>query len=294
MANNYYHTPVLLKEAVLQLNVVSGKKYIDATLGGGGHTHAILQSGGIVLGMDKDNDALTFVSQKLNSYRKNKRLTLVKGSFGEINRIASENGFGRVMGILFDIGLSSYQLDASGRGFSIKRDEKLDMRMDETGKLTAYDVVNFYPKDKLIEIFYKYGEEHNAVKIAEEIAANRKKNEIETTRELASIVEKIPHKSEAIHPATRIFQAIRIEVNGELEALKKGLSEGLDLMDTGGRMVVISFHSLEDRIVKQTFDGFRKNGLGILVTKKPITASSNEMLINKRARSAKMRVFEKK
>lgn len=292
--NNFSHTPVLLTEAVDSLKVVPGQKYIDATLGGGGHTRLILDRGGIVLGIDQDDEALEFTKEKFVRETNEGKLKISKGNFSEIREIAVKNGFEKVNGILFDIGVSSYQLDSPGRGFSIRQDARLDMRMDRSSTLTAFDVVNKYPVAALTEIFYRYGEEHNAHEIAEEIGIRRRKGEITTTKELAGIAEKISHKSEAIHPATRIFQAIRIEVNGEIEALKKGLSQSLELLNSHGRVVVISFHSLEDRVVKQTFDTFRRNGLGVIVTKKPIIATFDETKINKRARSAKMRVFEKK
>lgn len=291
--NDFSHTPVLLKEAVDALEVAAGQKYIDATLGGGGHTRLILENGGMVLGIDQDGDALEFATTKFGQHIKEGRLTTRQGNFSDIKKIAAEKGFEKVNGILFDLGVSSYQLDASGRGFSIKHDEKLDMRMDKSQELSAFEVVNKYPVEALTEIFYRFGEEHNARKIAEEIEIRRRKGEITTTKELSEIAEGISHKSEAIHPATRIFQAIRIEVNGEIEALKKGLNEGFDLLDAHGRMVVISFHSLEDRVVKKTFEDFRKKGEGMVVTKKPIIATFDETKLNKRARSAKMRVFEK-
>ncbi len=291
--SNFSHIPVLLNEAIFALKVARGQKYIDGTLGGGGHTKLILENGGIVLGIDRDNDAITHVSGLLKRYIDEGALFITKGKFGEIGRIAKENGFEKVAGVLLDIGVSSYQMDAAGRGFSIRHDEALDMRMDPSQELTAYDVVNSYPKEKLIEIFYRYGEEHNALKIADEIVAIRKKNEIKTTRQLAQIVERIPHKSEAIHPATRVFQAIRIEVNAELDELRKGLEGGVGLLESHGRLVAISFHSLEDRIVKKTFEMFQKEGFGTVVTKKPIIAGFNEVSKNKRSRSAKMRVFER-
>ncbi len=291
--SNFSHIPVLLSEAVFALKVARGQKYIDATLGGGGHTRLILENGGTVLGIDRDTEAISHVKHLLKQYIDEGVLFVKKGNFSEIERIAKEQGFEKVAGILLDIGVSSYQMDNAQRGFSIRHDEALDMRMDSSAMLTAYDVVNSYPKEKLIEIFYRYGEEHNALKIADEIVAIRKKNEIKTTMELAQLIERIPHKSEPIHPATRVFQAIRIEVNGELDELKKGLLGGVGLLESGGRLVVISFHSLEDRIVKKTFEVFKKEGLGTVVTKKPIIANFNEVNKNKRSRSAKMRVFER-
>lgn len=290
----FIHTPVLLREAVEGLNVSTGKKFIDATLGGGGHSREIIVRGGLVLGVDQDEEALEFVRDDQRSNIKERKLTVAHGNFRDIKKVAVENGYEKADGILFDLGVSSYQLDSSGRGFSIKKDENLDMRMDASQTLSAYEVVNSYPKEKLIEIFYKYGEEHNARNIAEEIVIRRKKNEIKTTKELAEIIERIPHKSEPIHPATRTFQAVRIEVNGELEAIKIALRDSMDILNTDGRLVVISFHSLEDRIVKQMFEQFRRSGMGNTLTKKPVTSSDEEVNKNKRSRSAKMRVFERR
>lgn len=295
--NDFSHIPVLLNEAVEALNVSNGKKYIDATLGGGGHTGLILKLGGVVLGLDQDKEALGYVARSLELEVREQKLKLVHGNFKDIKNIAIENGFGPkdggVDGVLFDLGVSSHQLDSKERGFSIRHDERLDMRMDRTQRLSAYEVVNTYPREDLVRIFYIYGEEHNAERIAREIVERRKKKEIVTTKELSSIIEGISHKSEAIHPATRVFQAIRIEVNGELEALKKGINDGLDLLNLEGRMVIISFHSLEDRIVKQAFEKFQEEKKGIVITKKPIIATFEEVQKNKRARSAKMRVFSK-
>lgn len=289
----FNHIPVLLEEAVDGLNVTDGKHYIDATLGGGGHTGLILQKGGIVLGIDQDADAIEFVKQTQNEKLKTEKLKIVKGNFEDIKRIAKENGFEKVDGILFDFGVSSYQLDNSGRGFSIRRDEELDMRMDMDATLSALDVVNSYPKDKLIEIFYTYGEEHNAKEIADAIVEKRRKTEIRTTKELKEICEKISHKDGPIHPATKIFQAIRIEVNNEIGVIKKGVSDAVEMLLPQARLVAISFHSLEDRVIKQMFETLKRQGVGIVVTKKPLVADDNEITGNKRARSAKMRIFEK-
>jgi 16S rRNA (cytosine1402-N4)-methyltransferase len=294
---HFSHIPVLLNEAVEALEVSIGKKYIDATLGGGGHTDLILKLGGVVLGLDRDNEAIEFVSKKQKAKIKEQKLRVVQGNFSVIKKLAEENGFstqdGGVDGILFDLGVSSHQLDSAGRGFSIKKDERLDMRMDKIQSLSAYEVVNSYPREDLVRIFYTYGEEHNAERIAREIVETRKKKEIVTTKDLSSIIEGISHKSEAIHPATRVFQAIRIEVNGELDALKRGLADGFDLLNANGRMVVISFHSLEDRAVKQAFERFKTEEKGVIITKKPIIATFQELSRNKRARSAKMRVILK-
>lgn len=291
---NFSHTPVLLKEAVDSLMVVPNGKYIDATLGGGGHSKEIIKRGGIVLGIDQDEDAIGFVSKNLSKEIKEGKLKLFKGNFKDIAKISQVNDFNLVNGILFDLGVSSYHLDSAKRGFSIKNDEELDMRMDKQGELTAYKVVNSYPQVDLRRIFLTYGEEHNASKIASEIVELRKKSPIRTTRELARIAEGVSHKSESIHPATRIFQAIRIEVNDELNAIKYGLTDAIELLKPEARLSVISFHSLEDRIVKHAFIKASREGLGSLIYKKPLTATFEENVKNRRSRSAKLRTFEKK
>lgn len=293
MTNKFSHIPVLLTEAVDALKVRRDGKYIDATFGGGGHSQVIIEKGGIVLGIDQDLAAIDAGIKNLESRIKNHNLKLALGNFADIKKIATENGFEKVSGILLDLGVSSYQLDSAERGFSFRHDEKLDMRMNSNGKLTAFDVVNFYPKENLVEIFLKYGEEHSAKEIAEAIVGKRKKEKIYTTKELVKIVMEISHKSEPINPATRIFQAIRIEVNDEIESLKKGLSESLKLLNGQARLVVISFHSLEDRVVKQIFDKSQREGFGKNIYKRPVVPSSLELSKNRRARSAKMRVFEK-
>lgn len=284
----FSHIPVLLKESIEALKVKKGGKFIDATAGGGGHTGKIIEKGGKVLAIDCDLDAIEILKERFGV-----SAVIVNGNFSDIELIASRNDFLTVNGIFFDLGVSSYQLDSSGRGFSIRHDEKLDMRMDLATETTALDVVNKYPKSLLTEIFYRFGEEHNAEKIAIAIVEERKKRQIETTRQLAEIIEKIGHKSERMHPATRVFQAIRIEVNQELEAIRKALEGAVRILDSEGRIVVISFHSLEDRIVKKLFDIFQKQGLGKIITKKPIVPSESEKNANRRSRSAKMRVFEK-
>ncbi len=290
---NFSHTPVLLDTAVDSLNVKQNGKYIDATLGGAGHTKEIIKRGGLVLGIDQDQDAINHVVSTLSTDLRDGNLLIVKGNFRDIEDIDRENNFNEVDGILFDLGVSSYQLDNGERGFSIKHNEKLDMRMDRGQVLSAHEVVNRYPMNDLSNIFLLYGEEHNAKAIAQEIIETRKKNPINTTKELARLIEKISHKSEAIHPATRVFQAIRIEVNDEINALKEGLNGAVDVLKPGGRIAVISFHSLEDRVTKQLFERLKRQGIGTVITKKPLTATYGENVKNKRSRSAKLRVFQK-
>lgn len=289
MNDNYHHISVLLQEAVESLQVVQGGQYIDATAGGGGHIEEILRRGGEVLAIDRDEEAVTHLRQKFNE-----KIIVVEDNFRNIRDIAIKNSFTNVVGILFDLGVSSNQLKSEGRGFSFQNNEELDMRMGKSQTLTAYDVINTYPKVDLARIFMKYGEEHNALQIAEAIVKSRKDKPIKTTGDLVSIVMTIRGREEKIHPATRIFQAIRIEVNDELEDLRQGLQGAVELLAPGGRIVVISFHSLEDRIVKKCFDENKLKGIGTPITSKPIKAKDDELTRNRRSRSAKMRIFEKK
>ncbi|MGE5042315.1 MAG: 16S rRNA (cytosine(1402)-N(4))-methyltransferase RsmH [Candidatus Levyibacteriota bacterium] len=284
----FSHIPVLLEEVIDALDIQPGKHYIDATLGGAGHTQEILKRGGKVLGIDQDEDALGHVREIIQD----KNLTIAKGNFRNIKSIAEENGCTKVAGVLFDLGVSSYQLDED-RGFSIRRDEKLDMRMDRSQRLSAADVVNGYPPEDLVEIFMAYGEEEKSKEVAEKIVFERKKARIETTGQLVDVIRQVIKPGGKVHPATRIFQAIRIEVNDELGALKEGLQGALELLNKDGRIAVISFHSLEDRIIKRTFEAYTSEGFGETIHKKPVTAGEEELRKNPRARSAKLRVFKK-
>jgi 16S rRNA (cytosine1402-N4)-methyltransferase len=291
-----YHTSVLLQETLANLSVREGEKYIDATLGGGGHTEAILDLGGIILGIDQDDDALTYVKEKFQEPILKSKVTVAKGNFSWIGEIAHEHGFDHVAGILFDLGVSGHQLDEGSRGFSFMSDAPLDMRMDQTLHVKARDLVNGLTAHELSQIFEKYGEERFSKRIANEIVKRRSTIPIETTTELASVVKRSYPRflKDKIHPATRVFQALRIAVNDEMRSIETALPEAVSLLQSGGRLAVISFHSLEDRIVKQSFVEFERKGLGRIVTKKPITATEEEIVRNTRSRSAKLRVFEKK
>ena len=287
---NNYHTSVLLQEVLDYLELKRGKWYIDATLGGGGHTQAILERGCRVLGIDVDQDALNHVRQRLGS---NEDLVLARGNFREIDTLAKEHGLEKVSGILFDVGVSSYQLDTPERGFSFQ-DGPLDMRMDQQLSVTAGDLVNGLTNKELQELFVRLGEERYARSIAKHIEVYRKEQLIRTTGELVGIIRQaVPHLPTKVHPATRVFQALRIAVNDELHALSEALPKAVNLLESGGRLVVISFHSLEDRIVKRAFVTFEQEGLGKIITKKPIEATEDELGENRRSRSAKLRVFEK-
>lgn len=297
-----FHTPVLLSQVISALFVAKGKKYIDATLGGGGYTDEILKRGGIVLGIDRDWDAIEYVRGKHASHE---NLNLVQGNFADLKKIAHSKGFTKVAGIIFDLGMSSYQLEGSGRGFSYKEDEPLDMRMDQKQELTAAKLLNNYSKEKLYEIFTKYAEELHSGAIAEAIVRARSvKGEITQTEELLEIIESVLEKiyfretqfsKLKIFQRTkaRIFQALRIAVNSELENLRKGLVEGVDLLGIGGRFAVLSYHSLEDRIVKLTFRKLQEKQIIKNVTADFARADKKEQEENSKAKPAKLRLVER-
>ena len=307
---NFSHVSVLLYETVDSLNIKPDGVYVDCTLGGAGHTSLILSrlnENGRVIGIDRDDDALLNAAEKV----KDSRLITVKDNFENIVQAVSTAGFEKVDGILMDLGVSSHQLDVAERGFSYMQEAKLDMRMDQSSPLTAFEVVNDYSEKDLVRIFKDYGEERFASSIASKICSIRQEKEIETTIELSDIVTSaIPKKfrMEGGHPAKRIFQAIRIEVNGELDCIPKAINDGIKLLNPGGRMSIISFHSLEDRLVKNGFKQLENpctcpNDFPIcvcgktpkvkIITKKPILPSQEELENNSRSHSAKLRVCER-
>jgi 16S rRNA (cytosine1402-N4)-methyltransferase len=308
---DYLHQPVLLKEAIELLNPKWGGVYVDATLGGGGHFSEILKRigpDGKAIGIDRDEDAIKNARDKFSVFP---NVFIIHGNFKNIKRIIESLGFQTVDGVIFDLGVSSYQLEEKSRGFSYMQDAPLDMRMDKSQKLTAKDVVNNVEKKELARILKEYGEERWADRIAEFICERRKIKPIERTGELVDIIKAaIPARArrQGPHPAKRTFQALRIFVNDELEILSPSLKDAVELLKPGGRICVISFHSLEDRIVKHTFkelargctcpkDGplcgcNRQENLKIL-TPKPILPSQDELENNPRARSAKLRAGEK-
>ena len=290
-----YHLSVLLHEAIDALQVENGKRYIDATLGGGGHTAEILKRGGIVLGIDQDQEALREVRNKKEQEVRDKNLVLAKGNFKDIDSLARDNGFKNLSGIVFDLGVSSHQFDQAERGFSFQRNGPLDMRMDTDLKVKASDLIHILTKGELYELFTKLGEERFARPILESIVRSRQIKKIETAAELADIINRaVPYRQKGINPATRVFQALRIAVNDELNSLAQALPEARDLLGNNGRLAVITFHSLEDRIVKHQFRDWAERGLGTVLTKKPIIPTDEEIENNKRSRSAKLRVFERK
>jgi 16S rRNA (cytosine1402-N4)-methyltransferase len=288
---------VLLNKTVSYLNLSKGAVVVDATVGGGGHSEEILKNilpDGRLIGIDADPDALVIAGERLKSF--SGYFTLVNDNFRNIDRILKIQNIKNVDAVLLDIGISSYQLDDASRGFSIRSDASLDMRMNRGSDITAYDVVNKYKEDKLSEIIEKFGEERFHNRIARFIKDARQRKPIETTGELAAIVTRAvgyKYRNLKIHPATRTFQAIRIYVNDELGALEEALKSAIFWLKTGGRIAVISFHSLEDRIVKNIFKGYSKLDVLKIITKKPLIPEREEVIENPRSRSAKLRVAER-
>ncbi|MDL1956703.1 MAG: 16S rRNA (cytosine(1402)-N(4))-methyltransferase RsmH [Candidatus Desulfofervidus auxilii] len=290
------HIPVLKEEVLNYLACGTKKIFVDGTVGGGGHAKAILEASkpnGFLIGLDVDDEALVVAEKNLDNYRG--RFILKKSNYAEMAKILMELGFEKVNGILLDLGLSSLQLGTPQRGFSFLQTGPLDMRMDKSNSLTAAQIVNHWSEFRLKEIIKEFGEEKWATRIAKKIIEYRNKKPIETTTELAEIIANaIPRKywPKRIHPATRTFQALRIVVNNELENLKQFLNQALNLIISGGRLVIISFHSLEDRIVKTTFRIWAKEKRVKILTKKPVRPSEKEIAINPRSRSAKLRAIE--
>lgn len=304
-----YHTPVLRNEVLSLLVTSTGGVYVDATLGGGGHAEAILRRldpTGKLVGIDADSDAIHIASAKLSPF--GEQVILVHDNFRNISSALSQRGFNQANGILFDLGVSSYQLDEPSKGFSFRSDDRLDMRMDRSQTLDACEVVNRYNERELADVFWKYSEERASRAIARAIARHRRRSAIETTGDLTGIVRSVVGDRFLVKSLARIFQAIRIEVNDELENLRQALGQAITILTGGGRLVVISYHSLEDRIVKEMLKGAaatsRASGTKLLadtrveprlkiLTKKPIQASEEEVQNNPRARSAKLRAAEK-
>ncbi|MEJ5339671.1 MAG: 16S rRNA (cytosine(1402)-N(4))-methyltransferase RsmH [Aquificaceae bacterium] len=282
------HVPVLLEESTDFLLGNGGRLYVDCTLGLGGHARRILEKNpqAFLIGIDRDPHALELAEENLRGFEG--RFSLYHANFSDLDEVLRMEGLSQVDGFLFDLGVSMFQLK-SPRGFSFQRDEPLDMRMNPEDRLTAHYVVNLYPEKELERIFREYGEEPYARRVARAIVLARSKKPIETTGELVKVVTSVlPYRGGRIHPATRVFQAIRMEVNQELKSLETALYKTLEFLRSGGRLVVISFHSLEDRLVKN----FIKDHLKPL-TKKPIRPTMEEVRINPASRSAKLRAGEK-
>lgn len=297
---NPIHIPVLLHESIEGLDLKEGDRVFEGTVGLGGHTEEIVKrigQRGVYIGTDEDESALLHAEERLASYTTTKRF--YRENFRNLDRVLDDAGYPEVDKILFDIGTSNLQLEASGRGFSWRRDDPLLMTFHSVPRkdaLTAREIVNEWGEESIRDILKGYGEERFAYRIANAIIVAREKKPIETTGELAEIVTNaVPRfvRSGKIHPATKTFQAIRIAVNDELGALREGIAKGFARLVPGGRMAVISFHSLEDRIVKNFFKERKEEGYAVLITKRPIAPSEEECTRNPKSRSAKLRILEK-
>lgn len=307
----FKHISVLLNECIEGLNIKEDGIYVDGTLGGAGHSSEIIKNlceRGRLIGIDQDKDALKAAKEKLKDYN---NVTFVHSNFYNIENILHDLNIAGVDGILMDLGVSSYQLDNGERGFSYMQDAPLDMRMNRENSLSAYEVINSYSEEDLFRIIKDYGEEKFAKRIADFIINKRKEKNIESTLELVDVIRAaIPAKArrEGPHPAKRTFQAIRIEVNKELEIIEKTIRDGVERLNVGGRMAIITFHSLEDRIVKTVYKNLanpctcpssfpvcvcNKKPIVKIITRKPIEASKEELDYNPRSRSAKLRIIEK-
>ena len=307
----FNHIPVLRDECIEHLCIKENGIYVDGTLGLAGHSSVILQKlndSGMLIGIDRDNEALKVAKERLSDYS---NFIAVHDNHVNILKILDKLNISGVDGILLDLGVSSYQLDEASRGFSYMQDAPLDMRMNKEDKITAKDVVNNYSEEELARIFFDYGEEKYSKQIAKKIVEARKDKEIKTTLELVKIIQNSMPKKALLgkgHPAKRIFQAIRIEVNEEIKLLENGIKDSIKALNKNGRLCIISFHSLEDRIVKKTFEEMQGKctcpkdlpkcicnyvSYGKIITKKPILPKEEEMKLNSRSKSAKLRVFEK-
>lgn len=307
----FKHIPIMLEEVLEGLNIKENGTYLDGTLGGAGHSKEIVKrlGSGQLIGIDQDENALIKAKEVLSDY--SDKVVFIKNNYENIDLVLKELHIEKVDGILLDIGVSSHQFDEVSRGFSHNQDAPLDMRMDKTQEISAWDVVNKYSKEKLEDIIFNYGEERWARRIAEFIIKERSVKPIDTTLDLVSIIKKaIPKKvrMEGHHPAKKTFQAIRIEVNRELEVLQNSIEKMVGLLNPGGRLAIITFHSLEDRIVKEIFKELYKDCMCPpempkcvcdkkreieIVTRKPIVPTKEEISLNPRSRSAKLRIAEK-
>lgn len=292
-----YHIPVMLDEALENLNIKPEGIYVDCTLGGGGHSLAIaklLSEKGKLVSLDWDDDALAHVEKLKETESFKPDWKLVKSNFSRLAKVLEEQGIESVDGILFDLGVSSHQLDEGDRGFSFRTEAELDMRMDKDLSIKAVDLVNALYAKELERLLRVYGEEPFAKRIAVAIAKAREINRIKTTSELLNVIQKVVPFKVRRKTAMRVFQALRIAVNDEINNLSSGLPQALELLASGGRCVVISFHSLEDRIAKDVFREFEEKSQGLRVNVKPILPTEEEISRNPRSRSAKIRVFERK
>jgi len=292
------HITVLLEEAIESLQVKSGHWYVDATLGGGGHTSLILKNGGKVIAFDFDEQAIEMGRERFKKEIDSNNLILVKENFtkltAELKKIKSQHDITQISGVLFDFGTSTDQLMNEERGFSFSGEGELDMRMDQNLGVKAKDLLALLSEKQLTDTFFQFGGETEAKKIAKAIVSNRKKGQmISTNQDLANLIEKIKKSRNKTHPATKVFQALRIIVNDELNNILDSLPQALEIIENKSRIVTISFHEGEDRIVKSTFKNWQESNQGTLITKKPITPSEEAIKENPRCRSAKMRIFTK-
>ena len=286
------HLPVMVEESIKLLNPIPGGTYVDATIGPGGHAEAILKligTRGKIIGIDRDSEALRLAQERLS----NKRVVLKKGNFSGMENLLKEDGIAQVDGILFDLGISMVQMRDPERGLSFTSNKRLDMRMDKGQALSAWDVVNRYYEKEIERILREFGEERLSRKISEAIIRERRIKPVDTCSELSEIVERVYRRRGKVHPATKTFQALRIEVNKELEELRRGLNASVRSLTKGGRLCVISYHSLEDRIVKRFIAQSSKEGYLRAITKKPVTPGYDEIRSNPSSRSAKLRAAEK-
>ena len=293
------HIPVLLKETICYLDPKENENFIDATLGQAGHSQEILKRNGPlgkVLGIEQDQEILKATAKALKNSGYEKRIIIVNDNFVNLKEIAERENFLKVKGIIMDLGVSSWHFEESGRGFTFLKDEPLIMTLDKGKGPNAKEIINSWSQEDLEKIFREFGQERFSKKIAENIVLKRRIQPIETTFKLIEIIKKsVPTSYERgrINPATRIFMALRIAANQELTNLEKALPQGIDILEKGGKLIVISFHSLEDRIVKNIFREQKKQGTVKILTKKPVEAGSEELKINQRSRSAKLRVVQK-
>ena len=292
------HIPVMSGEVIKALKVKTSGIYVDGTVGSGSHAEYILQRAGecTVVGIDRDDEALEIAKERLKDYD----VHLVRDNFSNMETVVKEIGYKGVDGVFLDLGVSTLQLKAEGRGFSFLKDENLDMRMDRRQRFTAAGIVNEYSEKDLAHVLWNYGEERFSRRISKAIVNVRMKKPIRTCRELSQIIEKavgrygsIPSRRGRIHPATKTFQALRIEVNKELTELSMAVDAGTNIIKSGGRICVLSYHSLEDRIVKHSFRELARKGIVTVITKKPLIPEKKEQLLNPSSRSAKLRVAEK-
>ena len=306
---NFEHKSVMLDEVLTALDIKPNGRYLDCTLGGGGHSKVIgekLNRDGLLIGLDQDDDAITAATKNLSGLACN--VKILRGNFSELDKILDELGIDKIDGALFDLGVSSHQIDTPERGFSYIKNSPLDMRMDRRKNFSARDVINNYDETALIKIFHEYGEERFSKRIAAAICRNRKISPIETTGELVKLIEQnAPHTKNGGHPAKRIFQAVRIEVNGELTILSDAIKKAVGRLKIGGRIAIITFHSLEDRIVKETFKTLAQGCIcpknfpvcvcnhkaEIKILGKAKLPTLAEIELNSRAKPAKLRVAEK-